>query len=191
MTADSASASVRGRVPAHEVEVQAVVEAVDLADSGRIRSWVDAALQGLERPVEVVVRIVDEAEIQDLNKRFRHRDQPTNVLSFPSGHTSGHRGPGGELAGDSLDGWQEPALLGDLVICAPVVRREAGEQGKTREAHFAHMVVHGVLHLLGHDHLGDDQAAEMEAAECHILQALGYGDPYRQHSDSDDRASDG
>ena len=175
MAADSASAPARGQVPAHEVEVQFVVDATGLPGASQIHSWVDTALLGQGRPVEVVVRIVDEAEIQDLNKRFRHRDQPTNVLSFPS-----VLGPGRELPDESWNGVQDPTLLGDLVIAAPVVRREADEQGKTIEAHFAHMVVHGVLHLLGHDHLEDDEAVEMEAAECHILRTLGYDDPYRE-----------
>ena len=167
MLDDDRLVTTQEAAPAHEVEVQALVDGAGLPDAVQVRSWVRGALQGQDRPLEVVVRIVDEAEIRDLNKRFRHRDKPTNVLSFPSAPV-----------GFVRDG-REPALLGDLVICAPLVRREAGEQGKTIDAHFAHMVVHGVLHLLGHDHLDDDEAAEMEAAECRILQGLGFGDPYR------------
>jgi len=167
MSADAGLVAAPGAGPVHEVEVQTVVDAAGLPDADQIRAWVGAALNDREQPWEIVVRIVGEAEIQDLNKRFRHRDRPTNVLSFPSA-------PAGWV-----DDGQEPTLLGDLVICALVVRREAAEQGKTLDAHFAHMVVHGVLHLLGHDHLDDDEAAEMEAAECRILQTLGFADPYR------------
>ena len=172
MAADGDLAALQEAGPAHEIEVQAVVDTTGLPDAERIRAWVGAALQGRDQPLEMVVRIVDEAEIQDLNQRFRQRDRPTNVLSFPSGPVAA---PPPGFGGDA----QAPALLGDLVICAPVVRREADEQGKTIDAHFAHMVVHGVLHLLGYDHLDDDEAAAMEAAECRILQALGFGDPYR------------
>ena len=167
MSTDGRLAAAQEAGPIHEIEVQAVTNEADLPDAEQIRAWVRAALQGRERPLEVVVRIVDEAEIQALNKRFRHRDKPTNVLSFPS------------AAVGIVENGPEPTLLGDLVISAPVVRREAAEQGKTLDAHFAHMVVHGVLHLLGHDHLDDGEAAAMEAAERHILQGLGYGDPYR------------
>jgi len=167
MSADGRQMAASEAGPAHEVEVQTVVDAAGLPDADQIRSWVGAALQGHEQPLEVVVRIVGEAEIQGLNKHFRHRDRPTNVLSFPSAPVGW------------VDDGQEPTLLGDLVICAPVVRREAAEQGKTLDAHFAHMVVHGVLHLLGHDHLNDDEAAEMEAAERRIVRTLGFGDPYR------------
>ena len=108
------------------------------------------------------MRIVDEAESQQLNFDYREKDKPTNVLSFPF-----QCPPGIELP-----------LLGDLVICAQVVAREAAEQQKTVTAHWAHMVVHGCLHLLGFDHINDEDAAEMEAEEIQILQELGFANPY-------------
>jgi probable rRNA maturation factor len=119
---------------------------------------------GTERgPVELTVRIVGEAESADLNGRFRGKHKPTNVLSFP---------------GDDVPLPGEPLQLGDLVICAPVVAREAAEQGKPERAHWAHMVVHGVLHLTGYDHEEEAEAAEMEQRERELLEALGFDDPY-------------
>ena len=115
---------------------------------------------------EMTVRIVDEPESQALNSDYRGKDAPTNVLSFPS---------------DLPDFIEEP-LLGDLIICAQVVEREAQQQHKTREAHWAHMVVHGTLHLLGYDHIDDDEAEVMEALESQILTRLDYPAPYRDES---------
>lgn len=125
-----------------------------------LRRWVIAALEG--RPAEVSLAIVDEAAITALNRRFRQRDGSTNVLSFPFEVL-----PGVPLA-----------FLGDVVICAPVVAREAAAQGKPEAAHFAHMVVHGVLHLRGFDHQTPEQAEVMEAREREILARLGFQDPY-------------
>lgn len=127
------------------------------------RRMVREALAGRRRRAEVVVRVVDEAESAALNEAYRGRRGPTNVLSFP------FEAPPGASTG----------LLGDLVICAPVVAREAQEQGKPARAHWAHMVVHGVLHLLGYDHQTPVQAVEMEDLERDILARLGYPDPYR------------
>lgn len=126
------------------------------------RRWVGAALAGRRRDAALVVRIVGEAEIASLNRRFRARRGTTNVLSFPFAAPIP----------------QPRELLGDVVICAPVVRREAREQGKPTRAHWAHMTVHGVLHLLGYDHTGEEQARVMEGLETKILGALGYPDPY-------------
>lgn len=120
-----------------------------------------AADQDDEPVYELAVRLVDAAESAQLNGRYRDKATATNVLSFP--------------AGAVLHGL---VVLGDLVICMPVVEREAGAQGKTVNAHLCHMVVHGVLHLLGHDHIGDDEAEIMEALERRILARLGYDDPY-------------
>src|SRR5699024_4314824 len=111
--------------------------------------------------VQLSVRIVDAAESAALNARYRSRDTPTNVLSFP--------------AGVDMPGLR---VLGDLAICAAVVEREAREQGKAAAAHWTHMIVHGVLHLLGFDHIADDEAEQMEALERRILARLGYDDPY-------------
>jgi probable rRNA maturation factor len=129
-----------------------------------IRGWIRAALstRGEERG-EIAVRIVDEEEMRALNARYRHKDYPTNVLAFPA----------------ELPRGVELPLLGDIVVCAPVVEREAVEQGKQSRAHWAHMLVHGTLHLLGHDHQRPRAAAAMEALETRVLAALGFPDPYR------------
>ena len=126
------------------------------------RRWAEAAL-GLEGDeVEMVIRLVDEPESRQLNRDYRGKDSPTNVLSFP---------------------FETPeevplSLIGDLVICAPVVAREAAQQNKPLEAHWAHMVVHGVLHLLGFDHQTDHEAQVMEERERAILHDLHFPDPY-------------
>jgi len=122
--------------------------------------WATAVLQG--RHAELGIRVVDEDEGRRLNRRYRGRDKPTNVLSFPADLP-----PGVDLP-----------LLGDLVICAPVVIREAGEQNKDVTAHWAHLTVHGVLHLLGHDHETSVEAGLMEAQERRVLAGLGFSDPY-------------
>lgn len=112
---------------------------------------------------ELAVRLVDEHESAELNGQYREKPQATNVLSFPAG---------AELPG--------LFVLGDLVICMPVIEREAAAQHKSLDAHLCHMVVHGLLHLLGHDHIGDDEAETMEALERRILARLGHDDPYRE-----------
>ena len=126
------------------------------------RKWVAAALKGRIREADLAIRIVDEREGQALNRHYRGKDYATNVLSFPA-----------ELP----DGVKLP-LLGDLVICAPVVAREAAEQGKPVAAHYAHLTVHGVLHLLGWDHEHDKDAEAMEQLEREVLAELGLPDPY-------------
>jgi len=126
------------------------------------RRWAAAALAGRRPEAEVAIRIVDEAEGAGLNATYRHKQGATNVLSFPAELPVGVPLP----------------VLGDLVICAPVVAREAQEQGKPPEAHWAHLVVHGCLHLLEFDHEDEAEAAEMEALERSILAAMGYPDPY-------------
>jgi len=122
----------------------------------RVRRWVAAACPGA---AEVTVRFVDADEGQQLNRDYRHKDYATNVLSFPY--------------------QDEGPLMGDLIVCLPVVVREAAEQGKPLDAHFAHLIVHGMLHLQGFDHeTSPADAARMEAREREILEALGYSDPY-------------
>ena len=116
-----------------------------------------------QEEAEVTIRLVDEAESNQLNLTYRGKDKPTNVLSFPF-----ECPPGVELP-----------LLGDLIICRQVVEREANEQNKPLLAHWAHMVVHGSLHLLGYDHIDDEEAEEMEALEVEFMQALGYDNPYQ------------
>lgn len=150
------------------VDVQYGAKTEGLPAPGQIRTWVRAALAGRRGAGELTVRIVDEAEGAELNARYRGRSGPTNVLSFPF---------------EGVPGVDLP-LLGDIVICAPVVRREAAEQGKPEPAHWAHLVVHGTLHLSGHDHIEAGEARAMEAMERQILAGLGYPDPYRDEVDS-------
>ena len=125
--------------------------------------WLDAAVLPFQEEAEVTIRLVDEAESNQLNLTYRGKDKPTNVLSFPF-----------ECPPDV-----ELSLLGDLIICRQVVEQEAQEQGKPLFAHWAHMVVHGSLHLLGYDHIEDEEAEEMEALEVEFMQALGYDNPYQ------------
>lgn len=129
--------------------------------------WALAALAGARRRgrYALSLRVVDAEEGRQLNRDFRAKDYATNVLSFP--------------ADETIDGVR---LLGDLALCAPVIAREAGEQGKTARAHHAHLTVHGVLHLLGHDHEETSGAARMEALEIRILAGLGYANPYEELS---------
>ena len=128
----------------------------------QIEQWATAAVQPQSDEVEMTVRIVDEAESHELNLNYRGKDRPTNVLSFPF---------------ECPDEVELP-LLGDLVICRQVVEREAQEQDKPVMAHWAHMVVHGSLHLLGYDHIEDVEAEEMESLEAQIMTGLGFADPY-------------
>lgn len=131
-------------------------------DDAAFARWVSAALAGRREAAAVSVRVVDAEEGRALNAQWRGRDAPTNVLSFPA----------------ELPEELGLPLLGDLVLCVPVVRREAAEQGKAEADHWAHLVVHGVLHLLGMDHQEDAEAEVMEAAEREVLAGLGIADPY-------------
>ena len=133
-----------------------------LPTAEQIEQWATAAVQPQSDEVEMTVRIVDEAESHELNLNYRGKDRPTNVLSFPF---------------ECPDEVELP-LLGDLVICRQVVESEAQEQDKRLMAHWAHMVVHGSLHLLGYDHIEDDEAEEMESLETQIMTGLGFADPY-------------
>jgi len=145
------------------IEIQRAWRGRALPLNRELRAWAELAL-GRSRPgLGLVIRIVDEAESRALNRDYRGKDYPTNVLSFPFEAPPGVPVP----------------HLGDLVICAPVVAREAREQGKLRDAHWAHMVVHGVLHLLGLDHQTEREARNMERKERSILESLGFSDPYR------------
>ncbi len=133
-----------------------------LPTAEQIEQWATAAVQPQSDEVEMTVRIVDEGESHALNLNYRGKDRPTNVLSFPF---------------ECPDEVELP-LLGDLVICRQVVEREAQEQDKPLMAHWAHMVVHGSLHLLGYDHIEDAEAEEMESLETQIMTGLGFADPY-------------
>lgn len=131
-----------------------------------IAAWADLVIRQMGEELEqteVCIRVVGENESRTLNAGFRNRDKPTNVLSFPADMTL----PGSEVR-----------ILGDVVVCAPVVRREAVEQNKKMNDHFAHMVVHGMLHLYGYDHIDAGEADAMENLEKDILGVLGVADPY-------------
>lgn len=158
--ARSASPSRRRRAPALALTLQAAARAARAPTAAQLRRWARAALA---RPAQVTVRIVGATEARRLNRRYRGRDCATNVLSFAYG---------------SLP------LRGDIVLCAPVIRREARAQGKPVEAHFAHLTVHGLLHLQGHDHDSARAAKRMETREIKILAKLGYPDPYRVNGKS-------
>jgi probable rRNA maturation factor len=146
-----------------KLSVQYGTHRAGLPATSTIRRWAHAALHGMNRPrVTLDVRIVGTTESAALNRRFRRLRGPTNVLSFPFDPPSGLRSD----------------LLGDLVICAPLVRREARQQQKTPRAHWAHMVVHGILHLRGYDHRKRHDATVMENKEIRILGELGFPNPY-------------
>ncbi|WP_250458626.1 rRNA maturation RNase YbeY [Microbulbifer litoralis] len=144
------------------LEVQRASRCTGLPSDDEIHRWATAALADRRAGAELSVRIVDEDESRELNHQYRGKDKPTNVLSFPA-----------ELPEDL-----NLPLLGDLVICAPVVAREAEQQRKATTAHWAHMVVHGTLHLLGYDHIEDADAEIMEGLETSLLEGLGFTDPY-------------
>ncbi len=154
---------------APEVDVQIACDNNDVLAPAEIEAWVVRALIASGREfaakAELSVRVVDTGEIQDLNRDYRQQDKPTNVLSFPGGPVEGL--PAGEAT-----------VLGDIVVCADVVSREAAEQGKPVADHWAHMLVHGTLHLLGFDHGNASDAAEMEGLETKILGRYGLRDPY-------------
>ncbi len=143
------------------IDIQRASRDAEVPDDDAIADWVSAAWLGKE-DTEVTVRCVDIPESHALNKQYRHKDKPTNVLSFP------FEAPMGVDVG----------LLGDLVICAPVVAQEAEQQSKTLQAHWAHMIVHGMLHLQGYDHMNSDEAERMETLETDILAELGFANPY-------------
>jgi probable rRNA maturation factor len=143
----------------------AVAGLTHLPTKKALQNWAKAAMDAARPGAgDITIRVVDRAEIQQLNRDFRHQDKPTNVLSFPFDMPEGLEGVA--------------PILGDLAICAEVVAHEAKEQGKPLTAHWAHMVVHGTLHLLGYDHMTDDEAETMEKFEIAILKQLGFDNPY-------------
>ncbi len=150
-----------------ELEIQNHTQLGDTPVESSFVEWCSAALREEREQAEIVIRLVDEEEIRDLNREYRGKDRPTNVLSFPS----------------DIPAVVESSLLGDLVICAPLVVREAKEQGKSEEAHWAHMVVHGVLHLLGYDHQDENAAEIMEQLEMEVMGSLGFQNPYEEGTD--------
>lgn len=142
-------------MPLLNFSLQIATKMAEIPSKNLFKKWAQSTLRV---DTEVTIRIVDEAEGRALNLAYRNKDYATNVLTFA-------------LA-------EEPHLLGDIVICAPIVAKEAAEQGKTIEAHFAHLTVHGILHLHGYDHEIEAQATLMEAIEIQTLSKLGYANPY-------------
>jgi probable rRNA maturation factor len=130
-----------------------------------ICEWALQALAGNTDKTDVTIRIVNLAEMTELNQTYRGKNGPTNVLSFPA-----------ELPQEAAN---EFPVLGDIVICAEVVNQEALQQHKPQQSHWAHMVVHGIFHLLGYDHVNDDEAEEMEKREIEVMQQLGFANPYQ------------
>lgn len=155
-------------MPTLDLVVQNDGNIADVPAEAQFLRWAQAAIDGADvefdqdEPYELTIRIVDAAESQQLNRDYRGKDYPTNVLSFPF------------EAPPEVD----VAILGDLAICADVVKKEAQEQRKDVVAHWAHMVIHGTLHLLGYDHIEDDEADQMEALEIKLLAGFGITDPY-------------
>jgi probable rRNA maturation factor len=168
------SSSSRRRGPSFRLTFQRASRAAHIPADRRLRAW---ALAALPAKAEVTVRYVGEREGRRLNREFRGKDYATNVLSFRYDVDSRtpRKAPRGRLPGN--DG-RARAILGDVVICAPVVAREAREQGKATDAHHAHLLVHGLLHLQGYDHERDAEARKMERRERAILAKLGFADPY-------------
>ena len=152
----------------YQIDIESNSQSAQIPALAELERWISAALNSQQfETAEVSVYIVDEDEGQELNAQYRGKNYPTNVLSFPADIA--------EEVGISL--------LGDLVVCAPVVEREAKEQGKALQAHWAHMLIHGTLHLVGFDHIEDDDAEIMEALETQIVTGLGYPAPYQDISE--------
>ncbi len=139
----------------------------DVPESSLLEKWASAAYLN-ESPAIASLLVTSSAEIQELNKQYRDKDKATNVLSFPM------------QSPEEID----MCLLGDIVLCAPVIKKEASQQSKTESSHWAHMVVHGMLHLQGYDHVENNEAEEMEQLEVGILKKLGFDNPYKVYSDS-------
>jgi probable rRNA maturation factor len=158
-----------------DLDLQVATAAPHLPAEADFAAWTAAALAGRRERATLTIRIVDPTEARALNLSYRGQDHPTNVLSFPFTAPPGLAGLAGPAGADGID-----ELLGDLVICADLVQHEALEQGKAPRAHWAHLVVHGVLHLLGYDHLTEPEAAAMEGLETAILVSLGFPPPYEE-----------
>lgn len=146
----------------YQLALQKVSQAKSIPKKSLFKQWVTETLQGRKEKGEITIRVVDEIESAHLNETFRHHHGPTNVLSFPF------------VAPPKV----KLALLGDLVICAPIVIKEAQEQDKDPVSHWAHLTIHGTLHLLGYDHLNDQDADRMEGIEIAIMKRLGFPNPY-------------
>lgn len=148
----------------HYIDLQIAYNGELPAAEEQLKSWALAALRTKQKPCELTLRFVSSDEIQELNKIYRQKDKPTNVLAFPS-----------ELP-EIIE--LEYQLLGDVIICPAILRKESEEQEKPLDAHWAHIIIHGVLHLLGYDHITDADAKIMQEQEILLLAEFGYPDPY-------------
>ena len=149
----------------YSIITQIIAEKKTCPKKSLLHKWAEQALSKKIESAEITIRIVDIDEMTHLNSTYRHKAGSTNVLSFPF-----------NLPDDIA---MDIPILGDIVICADVVNREAREQNKSQEAHWAHMIIHGVLHLLGYDHETDQDAEKMEYLETEIMQSLGFNNPYK------------
>jgi len=149
------------------VDMENVSSCTDIPDEIAVTQWVEAALCSYGKPAEVAINVIDEDESAKLNYQYRRKNNPTNILSFPA----------------NLPESLELPLLGDLAICAQVVAREAAAQNKDLYAHWAHIVIHGTLHLIGFDHVSDAEAKKMELLEVEVLASLNLPSPYEQISE--------
>ena len=148
------------------MDIQNVFGFESLPIDRSIINWAEQALDEQHKEAEITLRVVDIDEGKALNKEWRKKNSATNVLSFPVGEPIEHA----------------PNFLGDIVVCAPIVEQEAKEQGKAIEAHWAHLIIHGILHLQGYDHESDEDANEMETKEINILKGIGFANPYETKS---------
>ena len=148
-----------------ELEVQRVIETGYIPGDAELQMWFEKALADYSKDAEVLIRVVGKQEISALNEQYRHKQGPTNILSFPF---------------EAPEVNAEISLLGDLVVCAPILEKEAQTQQKTLKDHWVHIVIHGILHLIGYDHINENEAIEMEAKEIYILQQLDIDNPYQE-----------
>lgn len=146
------------------LDIQIACEDENLPSAEQLQLWVNAALPSIKNETELTIRIVESTESQELNHQYRQKDKPTNVLSFPFEVPEG----------------VDLNLLGDLVICSDVVNKEAIAQNKKNNDHWAHLVIHGCLHLQGYDHIEEDEAIKMESLEIKLLSTLGIDNPYQE-----------
>ena len=157
------------------VDVEVACQSAGVPSASEAENWIRRTVMASGRILgganEVSVRVVDKEEMRALNRDYRQKDRVTNVLSFPAAEMSGLPA-------------EEPQALGDIVLCAELVAEEAARQGKSADDHWAHLLVHGMLHLLGYDHQADADAARMESMEAEILEKYGVKDPYEVSSDS-------
>jgi len=148
------------------LDIQIATQSSDFPTERQFQLWVDTVLSDQSQDSEIVIRLVDDAESAVLNEQYWHKKGPTNILSFPFEAPEG----------------LEMDLLGDLVICVPLIAKEAAEQNKLPEHHWAHIIIHGVLHLLGYDHIEEIEAEEMESLEIKLLKLLNIANPYQEES---------